>query len=306
MQRRILALFLLSLVLIGKGFCVEPTDRNVLLRRNNPVVQTFDSLVALSVGNGEFVMSVDPTGLQTFPERYLQSKVLVTRTEWAGRHLGCIGFEFPSTIAIEDFSNIEQKLILNSGIIQSCYTLQGHPVSVYTVCHPERNIVAAYVKSELPIPVKLSFPYTKDYAGTLLWDVNQKHRTRLVSKRNNSAVLERFIDGINYYVVFQWQGSVCIVEKADNYYVVTPEKGCFAFSCEFLPRFSTTFDDIILPSFKETAEESAAVWGAYWSGDCIKILADSTHLFSSDEERQMLLDCYDSAILSGIRDSSSE
>lgn len=303
MQRRILALLLLSFILIGKGFSVEPIDRNVLLRRNNPIVQSFDSLTTLSVGNGEFVMSVDPTGLQTFPERYAPNNALVTQAKWGDRHLGIIGFEFPSTTFIEDFDGIDQMLILNSGIVKTCYRLQTNPISVYTVCHPKRNLIAAHIKSELPIPIKLCFPYTRDNNSSLQWNANQKHRTKLISKRSNAVVFERFIDGLNYYVVFQWQGNVSIVEKTDNYYVVTPEKGHFAFSCEFLPRFSTTFDEIVLPTFKETAEESATAWGTYWSGDCIKTLADSTHLFTPEEELQLLLDCYNSTI-SGNKEPS--
>ena len=306
MQQRLQVLLVLLLLTVGKGFSVAPTDRNVLLRRNSPIVQSFDSLATLSVGNGEFAMSVDPTGLQTFPERYVQDNALITQTGWADRHLGIIGFEFPSTISIDDFVDIEQILILSSGIIKTNYTLLANPVSVYTVCHPERNLVAAFVKSELPIPVKICFPYTGDDVGSLQWNVNQKHRTKLVSKRNNSVVFERFIDGLNYYVVFQWQGDVRIVEKADNYYVLTPEKGHFAFSCEFLPRFSTTFNDIVLPSFKETAEKSSIAWSIYWRGDCIKSLADSTHLFAPGEEQQLLLDSYKSYISVGRKNGISE
>lgn len=298
MRQRLQVLLVLLLLTIGKGFSVAPTDRNVLLRRNSPIVQSFDSLATLSVGNGEFAMSVDPTGLQTFPERYVQDNALITQSKWTDRHLGIIGLEFPTTTTIEDFANIEQMLVLNSGIIKTRYMLQGKPVSIYTTCHPKRNLVAAHMKSELPIPIKICFPYTKEDASSLLWDANHKHRTKLLSKRNNSIVFERTIDAVTYYLVLQWQGDVSVVKKADNYYVMTPSKGHFAFSCEFLPRFITTFDDIILPTFKEVAEESATVWGSYWSGDCIKTLADSTHLFTPEEERRLLLDCYNS-MLSG-------
>ena len=47
-----------------------PIDRESLVMRNNPHVTAFDSLSSLSVGNGEFAMTVDATGLQTFPEIY--------------------------------------------------------------------------------------------------------------------------------------------------------------------------------------------------------------------------------------------
>ena len=66
MQRRLSVLVLLLLFLSSICLGITPTDRNVLLKRNNPIVQSFDSLATLSIGNGEFAMSVDPTGLQTF------------------------------------------------------------------------------------------------------------------------------------------------------------------------------------------------------------------------------------------------
>ena len=292
MRQRITVLFLLFLLINGRGLGTEPTDRNVLLKRNNPVVQSFDSLATLFIGNGEFAMSVDPTGLQTFPERYTQGNELVTQSGWIHRHLGIIGFELPPTTTTADFSDVTQTLILNSGFIKSNYTLQENPVSVYTVCHPHRNIIASHVKAVHPIPIKLCFPYTTRELAPLLWDKNQHHSTRLVSKRNNSAVFKRSIGADVYYVILQWQGDVSIVEKAANYYVITPEKGHFAFSCEFLPQFSTTFNDIVLPTFKDTAEESATAWNNFWNGDCLQLISDSTYSYTRSEEQRLILDCY--------------
>lgn len=289
---------LLLLLLVGsRGFGMEPTDRNMLLKRNSPVVQSFDSLATLSIGNGGFAMNVDPTGLQTFPDRYTLGNELITQSDWAIRHLGIIGFELPQTTTMADFSDIMQTLLLNSGLIKCNYTLQENPVSVYTVCHPHRDIIASHIKSSHPIPIKLCFPYTTKELTPLLWDKNQHHSTRLVSKRNNSAVFKRSIGSDVYYVILQWQGNVNIVEKAANYYVITPDKGHFAFSCEFVSEFSTTFNDILLPTFKETAEESTIAWNAFWNGDCLESFSDSTRQFTRNEEQHLILDCYKAAVL---------
>lgn len=59
-----------------------PIDRHALLERNNPQVSTFDSLASLSVGNGNFAMTVDASGLQTFPERYSAGVPLGTQSSW--------------------------------------------------------------------------------------------------------------------------------------------------------------------------------------------------------------------------------
>jgi len=57
-------------------------DREALVTRNNPHVIQFDSLASLSVGNGEFAVTVDATGLQTFPTMYSKGVPLGTQSQW--------------------------------------------------------------------------------------------------------------------------------------------------------------------------------------------------------------------------------
>lgn len=65
-------------------------NRNTLVRRHNPVIQSFDKYDSLTIGNGEFAMTVDATGLQTFPDIYSDGGVpLGTMSNW-GWH------EFPN------------------------------------------------------------------------------------------------------------------------------------------------------------------------------------------------------------------
>jgi len=58
-------------------------DRKALVQRHNPRVHQFDPEASLSIGNGEFAMTVDATGLQSFPELYDQGGVpLGTMSNW--------------------------------------------------------------------------------------------------------------------------------------------------------------------------------------------------------------------------------
>ncbi|MDD4968469.1 MAG: hypothetical protein PHT07_03470 [Paludibacter sp.] len=57
-------------------------DRKALVSRNNPQINSFDSLSSLSVGNGEFAFTVDATGLQTFPQKYTTGVPLGTQSQW--------------------------------------------------------------------------------------------------------------------------------------------------------------------------------------------------------------------------------
>lgn len=57
-------------------------DRHALVVRNNILVEGFDSLASLSVGNGNFAFTTDLTGLQTFYTEYENGVPLGTQSNW--------------------------------------------------------------------------------------------------------------------------------------------------------------------------------------------------------------------------------
>ncbi len=71
---------LLSCRLLAQS--APPINRKALVGRHAIVNTRFDSLGALSVGNGAFAFTVDPTGLQTFPDVYRHGIPLGTQSEW--------------------------------------------------------------------------------------------------------------------------------------------------------------------------------------------------------------------------------
>jgi hypothetical protein len=81
MQKNIYLFLLLALVACTAD---KPSaiDREALVTRNHPHVVRFDSLASLSVGNGEFAVTVDATGLQTFPAMYSKGVPLGTQSQW--------------------------------------------------------------------------------------------------------------------------------------------------------------------------------------------------------------------------------
>ena len=89
--------------------CQAPTgkiDRRALVERNNPVVTTFDTLASLSVGNGRFAVTVDATGLQTFPEQYAAGVPLGTQSSWGWHSFPNVnGYKFEETLESYDFGH---------------------------------------------------------------------------------------------------------------------------------------------------------------------------------------------------------
>jgi hypothetical protein len=72
-------------------------DRKAVVARHNVVVTRFDSMQSVSVGNGEFAFTVDPTGLQTFPDVYQHGVPLGTQSQW-----GWHSFPNPQQYRIEE------------------------------------------------------------------------------------------------------------------------------------------------------------------------------------------------------------
>ncbi|HKJ43938.1 MAG TPA: hypothetical protein VKA27_17705, partial [Sunxiuqinia sp.] len=77
-------IFILAVVLVS---CQAPNkqskiDRHALVTRNNVLVEGFDSLASLSVGNGNFCFTTDLTGLQTFYKEYAHGVPLGTQSNW--------------------------------------------------------------------------------------------------------------------------------------------------------------------------------------------------------------------------------
>lgn len=77
-------------------------DRRGVVTRHNPRVTEMDTLASLTVGNGGFAMTVDATGLQTFPEYYSNGVPLGTMSEW-GWH------SFPNTEGFTAADALEEK-----------------------------------------------------------------------------------------------------------------------------------------------------------------------------------------------------
>ena len=80
MMIRLLTIFWVFLPLFL--FAQDKIDRKAVVSRHNVKISEVDTLNALSLGNGRFAMTMDVTGLQTFPEYYQKGVPLGTMSEW--------------------------------------------------------------------------------------------------------------------------------------------------------------------------------------------------------------------------------
>jgi hypothetical protein len=83
MKKTAAFLMVLAVILFS---CKEKENRKInrhdLVTRHNVLIEGYDSLASLSVGNGNFAFTTDLTGLQTFYEEYAHGVPLGTMSNW--------------------------------------------------------------------------------------------------------------------------------------------------------------------------------------------------------------------------------
>ena len=111
----------------------DKIDRKALVSRNNPHISELAPLNSLNLGNGCFTLTLDATGLQTFPEVCKDGLSLGTYSEW-GWHA------FPNTEGYTMEETLED------------HPLPGHPHGIYSVQmgyaqSPRSQAAAAYIRA---------------------------------------------------------------------------------------------------------------------------------------------------------------
>ncbi len=69
-------------IFVALAIHAQKIDRKALVERHTIKIEKADPLSSLTVGNGEFAMTVDVTGLQSYPNFYEKGVPLGTQSEW--------------------------------------------------------------------------------------------------------------------------------------------------------------------------------------------------------------------------------
>ncbi len=126
----------------------EKVDRYALVNRHPVIVTSFDTMSSLSVGNGDFAFTVDPTGLQTFPAYYENGIPLGTESDW-----GWHSFPNPHHYSLKD--------------VMKNYQVDGREVPYVTAFKsPERKKLATEWLRENPHRIDL---------GKIGWDIRNEN-----------------------------------------------------------------------------------------------------------------------------------
>jgi len=208
-----------------------------------------------------------------------------------------------SPAKIDDLQNTSQQLNLWTGLITSKFELQGQPVLVYTVCHPEKDQIAVKVQSPLiqqgRLAVKINFPYASekgksgfaDYVGD--WEHPELHKTILKKNEKNRADFKRILDSTEYYAALQWFSDAILLQedkaKQPHQFLLQPAAGS---SLEFVCAFSPEKLPEKLPSPQECIAASEQKWSEFWSSGAAIDLSQSTDPRWRELERRIVLSQY--------------
>jgi protein-glucosylgalactosylhydroxylysine glucosidase len=231
-------------------------------------------------------------------------------------HLGQLGFELrtsggrPATLS--DLADIEQSLDLWNGVLTSRFSLEGQPVEVQTVCHPDRDAIAVRVRSGLlrqgRIAIRLAFPYGTGATTTADWTRPNAHETTVGRSSSNATRFIRRLDGDRYWVDTRWAPAGRLRERARHQFAVEPLAGgdTFEFTAEFAAGAGTTnpakaeFHDRgaarAVASVAETLSAARRHWNTFWTEGGAIDLSESRDPRWRELERRIVLSQYLTAI----------
>lgn len=211
-------------------------------------------------------------------------------------HLGMIGLQIikenGAEATIDDIWGNVQRLDLWTGEIESRFIVEGIPVVVRTVCHPEKDQISTIIKSELiekkRLKIKISFPLGTPQPNGYDFTQPDKHSTKILSGNADETLFERKQDNDLYYVkVLHRNGT--IKETAKHSYIIEPPgESDFEFSC----RFSKELIDSSLEDFPATQESCRICWQNFWTTGGAVDFSDCTDPRALELERRVILSQY--------------
>ena len=215
--------------------------------------------------------------------------------------LGRIGLQLKKAdglaVQIGDLEKTVQTLDLWSGRLSSRFEVDGKKVSVQTVSHPARDILAVRVESSLfeqeRLTVSLAFPYgSLDWRNSADW-LNPDRHTTQAQINNNRAEFVRILDSDRYYVTVVCSDGARIQALSQHQYHITRTDGD---SLEIVFAFSP--DRIVepLPDFNEVRTAAARHWRDFWSTGGAIDFSRCTDPRAQELERRVVLSQYLTAI----------
>ena len=304
----------------------QPTrilNRRNLITPHNPTLRALDPQSPLSVGNGEFAFTADPTGLQTFPELYDAQMPLCTQAQWGwhtfpGRPAGDlhltefdthgrpVGYPTSSTGQKQLFDWLrENPHRLHLGRIGFAIERPGEISQVHQTLDLWTGILhsqfafsnqriavdtCCHPERDLiavavrgAIPVVFEFPYGSPEMNAADWKHPEKHETREQASGPDRLELARRLDRESYAVRIAWHTEAKMKRQGRHRFVLTPSTGRLEFLC--------AFGSALPVSTTDAFDASRRHWEQFWTTGAAIDLSANPEL-----QRRVVLSQYLTAI----------
>jgi hypothetical protein len=200
-----------------------------------------------------------------------------------------------------EITDTNQQLDLWRGVLTSRFLLLGKAVKVTTAVHPELDLLAVEIESELvkdgQLGVRIAFPYGSSSMQAADWNRAAHHQTRILSERFGLVRLRRTLDDDRYFVGIDWSGESKLTAESEHDYVLAHVGSATRSSrLAFVLHFSKSAPDGSLPTVAETFAASALHWRRFWTDGCAVELAESQDPRAAELERRVVLSQYLTAI----------
>lgn len=203
-------------------------------------------------------------------------------------HLGTIGLNLGDTASVRD---VDQKLDMWTGVIDSRFTYKGADYRVETTCSPDADRIASTISSTGKIGVLFRFPYPTGVHSddACRWDADGCHRTSLtVGKR--SAVIKRELDKTVYYVMVTWKGDATISKKGDHCIELSTNRQLLSFTATFSATLPSKAD--MTADYFSVRNAAADSWQRYWSSGGMVDFGNVKDPRAKELERRVILSQY--------------
>ncbi|RPE77806.1 MULTISPECIES: hypothetical protein [unclassified Frondihabitans] len=211
--------------------------------------------------------------------------------------LGRIGLLFRDAdgaalpVSPADLSEIDQRLDLWTGTIETRYVYAGENMRVTTVASPDAATVAFRIESNLltsgRLAVGLKFPYAhQGFFQTSDWTRPQRHSSTLTTTPG-SATIHRVVDTTTYDVDLAFNGGEITSAQPHEFELSGTES-----SLELVVSFRHNQTQIEVTSFTEVSHNAADYWSAFWASGAAIDFGGTADPRAAELERRIVLSQY--------------
>lgn len=214
----------------------------------------------------------------------------------------------------KQLSNVHQELDLYTGVLHSSFLLEGREVSVYTLCHGEKDVLGFRIISEEcangNLQIKLELPYGSPEISGSDWDAEEKHSTQVLKQDANALYLLHEMDRDKCYLAVNGETETSFEQCGKHSFVGTgsekeiiftvalskeelQNKDCNSNAIENWNAESAVCKECTFESCKSA---SIKLWQDFWENGGMVSFEGSIDTRAEELERRIILSLYLSLI----------